>query len=243
MHASPTVPRALLLASSLAAAAVAAGPRGLRWEPPRQLALDGAVALTLTGHARALAADLQQARAHLRLVRSGELVPLEAMTQDDVDADGNPVLIFYPLEELRPRSVYVFETRGPSLGIERVFQAGSSGSPRLNPGPPRFRHLGHGRFTCGDLDLALRVEAEVEHNAEAAPAHEEDDLPGAWEGTWEAEGTYLLAPDRGRGSDSVDLGPLLTAREGAYRVRFRLIGWDAFRGRPSRWVVLPPRTH
>lgn len=242
MHAPPTVSRALALVSLLAASSAAAGPRGLRWDPPRgRLALDGAVVLTLTGGSRSLADELHEGRAHLRRVRSSELVPLETMTHRDTDAEGNPVLIYYPLEDLRPRTVYVFETRGPSLGFDKVFHSGSSPAPRLRSGAPRFRPLGGGRFACGDLDLALRVEAELELNRDAAPADEDDDLPGAWEGHWSEVGTYLLEPERSRRQDHVDIGSLLAASEGAYRVRFRLIGWDAFRGRPSRWIVLPPQ--
>lgn len=248
MCATPTISRVLALAALLATSVAGAStPRGVRWDPDGgRLALDGAVVLTLTGPALRMADELQEARAHLRRVRTSELVSLEAMTYGDVDAEGNVVVIYYPIEELRPRSVYVFETRGPSLSLDRVFHSGSSNAPRLRAGPPRFRHLGSGEFACGELDLALRVEAELEINPDARPAVEDEDSGGAWEGSWregswQEVGTYVLPPQRSRRRDTVDVGPLLTAEEGAYRVRFRLIGWDAFRGRPSRWIVLPPQ--
>jgi hypothetical protein len=241
MFFSLTIPRALGLAAVLASAAVG-GSRGVHWQPRNsRLALDGAIVLTLTGPARGLGEELQEARAHLRMVRTSEIVPLEAMTFQDVDARENPVVIYYPIEELRPRSVYVFETRGPSLHLDKVFHTGGTRAPRLRSGVPRFRSLGSGRFTCSDLDLAVRVEAELELNQDASPTAEDDDLPGAWEGSWEEVGTYVLEPKRARRRDVVELGPLVVGGEGAYRVRFRLVGWDAFRGRPSRWIVLPPQ--
>lgn len=226
-----------LLLTVAAATSLAAGPR-VRWYPERGPLDRNAMVLLLFPQGQEEAArSLSSGGAHLRLVRSSELVPLRLLEVAKASGLGGIVVAFRPERELKPLALYRFETRGAAPRLHRVFRTSADLAERLSARPPRLRRAGRSlRFTGSELALASWVHVEVQKAQEG----ESDE---AWHeeyySSWQTVASYLLAPLGDVEPPAVDLSRALGERpSGPHRVRFTLIGKDGFTGRPSSWRLL-----